>query len=355
MKKKSYIINFLLIIGLTIFALWFALKDNFREVMHLLGNIKWYAFIFIIIYGLSYNLIIGLIYKILGKTYKAGYKYKEGVQVAFVGAFFSGVTPSATGGQFAQAYIMKQQGIKISNGASILWIDFIIYQSVMVAYSTILMILKFSYYYTEHSSFFLLVLIGYVVNSMVILLLYTMAKFPKIYKRLSSWVVKLLARLKVVKDPVATITKWNLQLESFTNEIQSIKQHKGMVVKCILLNVIRLTVLYSLPLFIAYTMGLNVGVDMLLDIITMSAFVNIANAFFPVPGASGGTEAAFMLIFSTLFATAEANSIMILWRFSTYHMIIFIGGITFVYLKQKYDKRNSTLINEEDYYEDRNL
>lgn len=348
MKKKSYIINFLLIIGLTGFALWFALKDNFHEVMKLLGNIKWYAFIFIILYGLAYNFIIGFIYKILGKQYKKGYKYKEGLQVAFVGAFFSGVTPSATGGQFAQAYVMKHQGIKLSNGASILWIDFIIYQSVMVAYSTVLMILRFSYYYNEHSSFFLLVLIGYVVNSMVIVLLYTMAKFPKAYQKLSYWIVNILAKVKIVKEPAVTITNWNVQLESFTSEIQNIKKHKKMLVKCVLLNVLRLTTLYSLPLFIAFTMHIDINMGMLLDVITMSAFVGIANAFFPVPGASGGTEAAFMLIFSTLFTRVQANSIMILWRFSTYHIVILLGGLLFVYLKQKYDKASNALVGEEE-------
>ncbi|MDQ0362689.1 lysylphosphatidylglycerol synthase transmembrane domain-containing protein [Breznakia pachnodae] len=349
MKKKSYIINFLLIIGLTAFGLWLALKDNFKEVLGLLGNIKWYAFLLILVYGVMYYFLIGKIYQILGKQHKKDYTYKEGAQIAFVGAFFSGITPSATGGQFAQAYIMKKQGIKISSGASILWIDFIIYQSVMVAYSTILMILRFTYYYTEHSAFFLLVLIGYVVNSMVILLLYTMARFPKAYKKISYWVVNLLHRLKIVKDPVATITKWNVQLESFTSEIKNIKHQKKMVVKCVILNIIRLTILYILPLFIGYLMGLDVNISMALDIITMSAFVSIANAFFPVPGASGGTEAAFMLIFSTLFTSIETNSMMILWRFSTYHVIILIGGLTFIYLKHKYDKLSNEIISEEDY------
>lgn len=355
MKKKSYIINFLLIIALTGFALWFALKDSFEDVMELLSGLKWFVFVIIIVYGLTYNLIIGLIYKVLGKQHKKGYTYREGVSVAFVGAFFSGITPSASGGQIFQAYILKNQGIKISSAASVLWIDFIIYQTVMVVYTTILMILKFNYYYTEHSSFFLLVLIGYIVNSIVIVMLFTMAKLPKVYQKLSYWFVNVLAKFKIVKDPVSTITKWNLQLESFTNEIQNIKHQKAMVVKCVLLNVLRLTLLYSFPLFIAYLMQLDVSISMLLNIVTMSAFVSIANAFIPVPGASGGTEAAFLLIFSTLFSTIEVNSIMILWRFATYHIIVLIGGFVFIYLKQKYDKQNSKLIKEEDYYENRDL
>lgn len=349
MKKKNYIINFTLILALTLGALWWALHDNFSEVIDLLSNIKWYWFLAIFAYGAAYNLIIGWIYKILGRKNKKNYTYKEGLHIAFIGAFFSGVTPSATGGQFGQAYVMKHQGIKLSDGASILWIDFIIYQSVMVVYSTVLMFLRFNYYYTEQSSFFLLVLIGYVVNSAVIVLLFTMAFFPKLYERLSKRIVHLLAKVHIVKNPEATIASWTMQLQAFTKEIKKIKHMKKMIFKCAILNFIRLTILYTLPMFIALTMGIEVNMGMLLDIITMSAFVNIANAFFPVPGASGGTEAAFMLIFATMFTQAATNSIMILWRFSTYHMIILIGGLLFVYLKGKFDRNKESNIIKAEY------
>lgn len=361
MKKKSYILNFLMILGLTAFALWFALKDNFKEVIGLLKGIPWYFFAIILIYGLAYNLIIGWIYKLIGRKNKPNYTYKESLAVAFVGAFFAGITPSATGGQFGQAYLLKNQGIKLSSAASILWIDFIIYQSVMVIYTTFIMIFKYAYYQTHYSSFFVLVLIGWVVNSSVIVLLATMAKFPKAYQRLSQGIIKLLHKVHIVKNPEATILSWNNSLESFNSEIHILRDEKKMVLQVGLLNVVRLTVLYSLPLFIAYTMGIThvaggarLSIDLLPDVITMSAFVMIANAFFPVPGASGGTEAAFILIFSFLFTSAQARGIMILWRFATYHAVILIGGLTFMYCKSKYDRAKSAhQIKEEDYYEDR--
>ncbi|OCN05957.1 hypothetical protein A4S06_06970 [Erysipelotrichaceae bacterium MTC7] len=355
MKKQSYVINFLLIFGLTAFGLWFALKDHYKEVLNLLSNLSIVAIALIFLYGLSYNFIIGWIYKVIGKTYKKDYRYREGLSVAFVGAFFSGITPSASGGQFAQAYVLKNQDLKMSSALSLLWIDFIIYQSVMVAYTTVLMVLRFSYYYTEQSSFFILVLIGYVINSAVIVFLYTMAKFPKAYEHLSGFVVRILARFHIIKNPDQTIEKWNISLGQFTKEIQEIKHRKKMVIKCIGLNVLRLTLLYTLPLLIAYVMKIDVSFSMVFDVITMSAFVMIANAFLPVPGASGGTEAAFILIFSTMFTTIQANSIMILWRFATYHLIMLVGGVTFIFLKRKYDKLKNSVITKEDYHENSNL
>lgn len=351
MKKKNLYMNFLLIFLFTFIALWWALHDNFNEVIALLSNVKWYWFILIFLYGAAYNLTIGCIYRILGRKNKKDYSYCDGVNVAFVGAFFAGITPSATGGQIGQMYILKNQGIKLSEGASILWIDFIIYQSVMVIYTTILMLLRFNYYYTEQSSFFILVLIGYVVNSAVIVLLFTMAIFPKLYQALSGKIVMLLGKMHIIKNPEKVLTNWNVQLESFTSEIKSIRYMKKMIVKCVLLNVLRLTILYTLPFFVAYAMEIPVELGMLLDIITMSAFVSVANAFIPIPGASGGTEAAFMLIFSTMFTSVQSNSIMILWRFATYHLIILIGGITFALLKNKYDRLKISNLDMGDYTE----
>ena len=83
-------------------------------------------------------------------------------------SFFHGVTPSASGGQFAQVYVFKKQGVPLSDSASVLWMDFIVYQSTMIASVFILILLRFHHFYTNYSQFFLLVLLGFLVNSLVI-------------------------------------------------------------------------------------------------------------------------------------------------------------------------------------------
>lgn len=339
MSKKKYIISFSLILGLTAFALWFALKDNFSGVMHILHGMPWYFLIFILLYGLAYNITIACIYYVIVKKKKPDYTFKESLAVAFVGAFFSGITPSSTGGQVGQAYILKNQGIKYSTGASMLWLDFIVYQSVMVIYTTIIMIFQYSYYQQHYSSFFVLVLIGWVINTGVILFLITMAKFPNLYQKISKVCIKILNKIKIIKNPEKIMAACDEQILCFNQEIHILKEEKMMVLKVALLNVLRLTILYTLPLFIAFCLGLNASFSQLWDVITMSAFVMIANSFFPVPGASGGTEAAFILIFSFLYGRTQTSSIMILWRFASYHIVILIGGLTFLYCQSKYNKR----------------
>ena len=327
-QGKKYALNLLLIIVVTVFAVWFALKDNYEEVLQLISGMPWYFLVIIMAWGIIYNLVIGWIYRVLGRRYRKDYRFIHGAVIAFVGTFFSGITPSATGGQFAQAYILKKQGIKISDGASLLWADFIVYQTTMMVYVTVLFLLKFAYY-SAQSAWFNLILLGYLINLAVIAALYTMALFPKVYVRLSAVVVNLLAKIHLVKDREKTLEGWNLQLASFTSEIKKLTKDKKLIVKASLINVLRMTLQFSLPFFIALMLGIS---------LLPSQLFMMANSFIPIPGASGGTEVVFTLMFTGMMG-AGTGAVMILWRFSTYHLVMIVGAIVFVLAKRYYDKK----------------
>ena len=47
--KNKYAINFMVIIALTLLALWFAMKDNYREVLDLIAVMKWYWLLIILL------------------------------------------------------------------------------------------------------------------------------------------------------------------------------------------------------------------------------------------------------------------------------------------------------------------
>ncbi|WP_290172093.1 lysylphosphatidylglycerol synthase transmembrane domain-containing protein [uncultured Dubosiella sp.] len=335
MKKTSYLWNFVLIAVITIVALWFALKDNYQEVVHAIGKLNGFSLTIILVWGILYTCVWGLVYVVLGRKFKKNYSVLNGIVVAFTGTFFSGITPSATGGQFGQAYIFKKQGI----GASILWADFIIYQTTMMVYVTILFCMKF-FYYSHQSAWFTLVLAGYVVNFVVIFGLYTMALFPKIYIHLSQWIVKVLSRLRILKNPEKTLESWTLQMTSFTSEIKKLAGDKKAIVECMLINTVRLTMLYALPFLIARLLGIHLAMDQLVDVIALSSFVTMANSFIPIPGASGGTEMMFSILFSPIMGSLT-SAVLILWRVSTYHIILVVGGVIFMVAKAYYDRRDA--------------
>ena len=341
MKKsmKSYILNFLLIIGLTLIALWFALKDHYQEVIMLLRQMSFIWFIIIMLWGIIYACVVGCIITTFAKRNKKNYTYREGIATGFVGMFFSGITPSATGGQFAQAYILKKQGIKYSDGASILWADFIVYQTTMMLYVTVLFFLRSSHFMNLVGPWFYVIIIGYIINIVVIFVLWTVALFPKVYMRCSQWLVKLLGKFSFLKNKEKLLDSWNVQVESFVKEIKTLKHEKRIILQAFLLNVIRMTIQFVLPFFIMKAMGINVGMNRFVDCLALSSFVLVANAFIPIPGASGGTELVFTALFLPVVKNAAlAGGVMILWRFSTYHMVMLVGAIVFLILKRRYAK-----------------
>ncbi len=336
MKQNKYVLNILLIAVLTIGALYFALKGNYQIVFQSILNMNIFSLVVVLLWGVLFTIVWGLVYYVFGKKYVPDYKIHQGIVVAFVGSFFAGITPSSTGGQFGQAYIMKKQGIKVSDSVSLLWADFIIYQTTMMIYVTLLFLVKFRYYASQ-SSWFNIILLGYVINLIVIVALYTVALFPNVYVRLSNWLAKFLSRFKFIKNPDKMIQSWTLQMTQFTTEVRTLSQDKKRIILCVGINFIRLSLLYSLPFVIGYALHISLEMSQLLDVMALSSFVLIANSFIPIPGASGGTEVIFSLLFRSLMGNLT-GAVMVLWRFSSYHIVLVVGAILFAVVNRRFSK-----------------
>ncbi len=335
---KSYVFNITLIMVITFLVLYFTLKDSFNDVMGILANANIWWIVLIVILTVFIQVVIGEGLTVLTKISNPHYKRKDGIINALVASFFHGITPSASGGQFAQIYIFKKQGVQLSDSASILWMDFIIYQSTMIVMVLILIILRFAYFKAHFSDLFYLVLVGFLVNSVVIVGLWALVKFPFVYRFITNQGLRLAHKIKIVKDKEKALESLNSQLKRFEKETKRLKEHKKIIVQVIIVNMLRLILYYILPYFCALALNIKADLNLIIDVIALSSYVSMINAFIPIPGASGGTEATFLLLFSHLFGGIATSGIMLLWRFATYYLIMLIGGLTFIYAKQLPDK-----------------
>ena len=335
---QSYVFNIALIIFITLLVLYLTLKDSFNDVIGILSNANIYWVLFIIVISIFIQFIIGEGLFLLTKLSNPHYTRRDGFINALVASFFHGITPSASGGQFAQVYIFKKQGVGLSDSASVLWMDFIIYQSTMVALVLFLILIRFTYFKVNFSDLFYLVIVGFLVNSAVIIGLWALVKFPGVYRFITTKGIKLAYRLKFIKDQNQTLEKLNIQLNRFERETKRLEDHKLLIFKVVIVNLFRLLIYYSIPYFCAKALNLSVDIGLLIDIVALSSYVSMINAFIPIPGASGGTEATFMYLFSHIFGGIATSSLMILWRFVTYYLIMLIGGIVFIIAKNLPDK-----------------
>lgn len=334
--NKKYLLNILLIISVTAVAMYFALRDHFKEIVQAISQMNFFSLLVVLGWGMLTVVVTGLGYMFLGRHYKKDYSFKEGVIVSFVGTFFAGITPSSTGGQFGQIYVLKKQGLSYSDGASLLWADFIIFQTTMMIYVTILFILRFTHY-VNLNAWVWIVFAGYIVNVVVIVALYTLALFPKAYIWLSGKLPVWLSRLHLVKDPQAQVQKWMGQVTNFTDQIKSLSTNKEVILKTALANALRLTLYFSLPFVVSFALGIRLKFGQFVDTIALTSFVTMANSFVPLPGASGGTEVFFSMLFTGLLGKLT-GAVLLLWRVSSYYLPVIVGAVVFLVFKNRADR-----------------
>lgn len=336
---RNYFVNILLIVGFTALALWFALKDDFKQVISSIMKVDFWRLGVVILAVLVFQLIIGWIIQQFAKQTKPDYKLKQGFLNALVAAFFHGITPSSTGGQFAQVYVFHKQGIKGEDAAGILILDFIVNQIVVIILGLILLIVKFPYF--SSNSFFFLSLAGFLANTGFVVLTTLCAFNRKVYTWVTKKGLNIGVKLHIIKDKQKAIDNLDEKLEGFSKGVAELSHNKKLLVKVVVANIVRMLLYFSIPMICAW--ALKIKCADWLTMVALASFVSNVNAFIPIPGASGGTESTFIVMFSEIMTKANASSLMVLWRFSTFHLVMIIGAITFIRIQNSKTVKNTPL------------
>lgn len=333
----STVFNIILVFALAALVLFFTLKDDREQVIGILKqvSIPWLLFMIFLMIFERWLLGWGLTQEV--RLTHPKYKLSQGFVNSYTAGLFNDITPGASGGQIAQGYIFRKQGIPVSNSVGVLWLDFIVYQSTMCSFVLFLILMRFHYFYTTYSQFFLIVIFGFLVGAGIIVFLWLLAESPRFYTWLTTKGINIGTKLHIVKDKEKTLANLNQQLVQFAKEIVVLKSHKKMIVLLSMEDLLRLIIYYSIPFFCAIALKLDVKPSMFFNMMALSSFVAMVNAFLPMPGSSGGTEATFVLMFSTLFSSVDAASIMILWRLVTFYQVLIIGSIIFLIARTRKD------------------
>ena len=154
--------NLIIFIGLIILTFYMIFKD---QDMNELINIIKSANIFFVLLGLftmfmyffmeAYN-----IKKIL-KTFNNNISIFKALKYTFIGFFFSGITPAASGGQPIEIYYMTKENISGANATLALLIQLCSFQIATISYGIICAILNFK---VLNSGLIWLYLLGLTIN-----------------------------------------------------------------------------------------------------------------------------------------------------------------------------------------------
>lgn len=356
-KSKKFTINIVIIILVAFsFTAYTLLTDNnlglvlnaFSE-----ANIWTIGLIFLIMSIVI--LVESTILYILARLYTTRYTLRKGIGNYFIGAFFSHITPSSSGGQFAQAYTFKQQGIELANAASILVMHFLLYQIAQVFFGALALIFRFDTFSssalpitigTFSFSIIDISLIGFAINFLIIFGILVLAKSKFIHNVLVSSIVSFLGFIKIIKKPKTVNENLKIQIENFGIELRRLQSNTAVTVVLLGLFFIRMTLTNSLPYFSALAIpSIDLSNTNIFDSIFMTAYLNVIVNFAPLPGAVGFSEFFFSYLFQGLFGGySQTIAPQLIWRGVTFYFTLILGSL--VVLFYRFGKRHNVLMED---------
>ncbi len=338
-NKKKIITNSILLLSILIFII--IMIVSFGDIKSISDTVFTadYRYILVMVALIIVYLIIwpiSLVLLIRGGNKQIG--RRDSYLISSSEFFFNGITPFSSGGQPFQVYAMKQKNVKISESTSILMMNFLIYQILINVFSAIAISLYFNSITRDNPAIIGISIFGFTMNFLMLLLLLALA----LSKKVTQWIHNFLAWLTKFK-----IFHWlENKIDSFdeyADEVHGAFLEIGAKWKTVLvstiLKIIALGIYYAIPFFGLLALHIEISYEYLFYVMSMTCFAMTMVVWIPTPGASGGAEFAFAAIFATLALNNDmALSLMLIWRFFSYYLIMIYGFICYLLFERSRKK-----------------
>lgn len=332
LKFKS---NFLILIIITIIVMVLALKDDFNDILDIIVklNIGWLIVALILMIAYWGFRAISII--IFARKFNDDYKTKDGMELVVATQFFNAITPFASGGQPFQVYMLTKNKIRTNEAINIVAVNFICYQIALVFMGLMAILSNHAFnIFAKVTLLQQLVTIGFIVNVSVIILTLVLVFSKQFNQRIAKWCITILNKIKVVKNREETIKRVNNKLGEFHKSGKILLQNKKDFILCILYNVISISCLYLVPLAVIFSIGNYQSINAFATVIC-SSYTMMMGSFVPLPGGTGGIEFGFIKFFGNFLNGAILKTLMLMWRFLTYYLGMFLGAITFNLMERR--------------------
>jgi uncharacterized protein (TIRG00374 family) len=330
--KKNLIYSIILSLGVIILIFLFSFFKEGISIFKIKIN---YFYIFIsslIVLSIWFFEVIRL--KIILNFFdiKIGYFYL--LYIHLIGYFFSAITPLGTGGFAAKVYLIsKKKNFEIGNIVSILTFMYLLNMFIYLFFSIFLIFsfrnLRETLNLKDRLIFFIIIFI-----LLLSLLIFIILVLPEIFRKLSHKILSLFKKLSEEKrENIAKII--NLNFERFVNGMKNIRKLKFKILPIVFLTTLSFFILNSLSYFLLKSLNVN---SSFLKSFLLQFIYHFFSGWSVTPGGSGISEAIYSSLFINEVTLSKITYLLILFKFFTYYVYIFIGGVlTFKELKSFLD------------------
>jgi len=262
------------------------------------------------------------------------------IAYSFIGFFFSGITPSATGGQPMQLYYMKKDGNSLSESSVVLMTVAVIYKFVLVVIGVLILCCWNQPLREYLQSYYLLYLLGLFLNTALVVVLLAVMFFPHTMQQLALTVDHVAVRMKILKPNDSRKEKITQFIGEYQKAVSFLHSHKKVIGVVMAGTFLQRCSVFALTYVVYWGLGLS-GTN-LLTILFLQASVYIAVDMLPVPGAQGITEAMYQMVFCKIFTGKYLLISLCFTRGVSFYFLMIVSGIVVVISQMQKSKEETT-------------
>ena len=338
--RALWTVVFIAIAGLTVWAITSQNKNfSMKEFTEFLTNSDplWIVMAFLGSFGFIFfeGAALLCICKALG--YKR--KMANGYIYSAADIYFSAITPSATGGQPASALFMIRDGIPASIVTVSLILNLVMYTFAILALGILSFILAPSLFLEFALPSKLLIIVGIVALSGLATVFLALIKKPFLLHSICDKLLRLLAKLKIVRKLEKRQKKLDAWIESYHECALAVSGKTSMLVKAFIFNLLQRASLIFVTVF-SFLAG-GGSPSEIKDVFVRQTMVVLGSNCVPIPGAMGVADYLMLDAFSQMIADPFAVvNLELLSRTVSFYFCVVICGIS-IAVRLIRDKLNS--------------
>ena len=345
-KKRNWSLAFFLV-NIFVIAVVLAVQLNSEQGISSIAtvfssNIEFEYLAIAIICLIATNIVSSIKLDIYHKKYQKRNNPLLCFKTTMLGKYYSKLTPFGIGGQPFQVYYLSKYRIKPSNALTMVSCSYIS-NKLMYALLALVMVctIRFNTLLMSQGNMVNVVIVLASISFTCLALLLTFVILMSVNKKLGhklvATIVKLLTKLKIVKNAPAMYLKIMRPTLIFQRKMQRFFVSKGKTIAFLTLSLLEYIIEFSI-LFFVYSAFNGFDISIYWQLLSISVIIELACHAIPLPGGSGVAELCFSTIFATLFDSGVLFWALIIWRLITYYSYLF-SGIGVVVYDYAYGKR----------------
>jgi len=268
-------------------------------------------------------LLEAVVLLIIIRRTRPAYRFTAALQTGMVGQFYSAVTPFSTGGQPMQVMQMHRHGLAVGDATSAITLKSLVFQVTLIGYAAVCVATRLDYFITNVNNFAFVAVAGLSVQALIIAALVVLASSQTLAQRITGALLRWLTRIRIIKNPQKIVAGVLDQVDEFYRCSRMTRKDILPIGAALLLTAVQFTAYFAVPYCIYRALGFTAAGPF--TMVAAMAFVYVVSMFVPLPGASGGAEGSFLLLFGLFFQGGTLTAAILLWRITTYYLNIAIG------------------------------